>query len=581
MTLHSLQSFADLLDELDIAFCLFDSQDVTQLWNRTFLHFFPEHEGRIFAGEHYRHNLHRFYSARLDASELDKVDIYVERGILRHQSQTRPFQFEHRGRLLKVVAQSIPDVGRARLWREVDGGACHRTDPPQGEPGGWIEELPDGFSIEDAAGRLLQANSRFRGIYGLPAGAEVEGRTLEEIVTAAWRAHAPRRSGRGEEGELIREWKRFAGAPYEIALPHGRWVRVIDERAGSGWIQSAHFDITVFKQQQASLIASERTARDREARLHAIIEQSPSGVVIVDRYGRILEANRLLASMLGTSAAVLGGDTLFRYLHEDDLPPARQALEAIAAGEQATFEHEGRFRAVDGTSIWALSSMAPLQTPSIDGIAAIVQVQDIRARKRAEAERDQLLARLEYMAFHDALTGLANRARFDEALEGLERPEAPVAPDAVAGGVANAHAICLIDLDGFKQINDAGGHAAGDALLAEVGRVLLAAQGRHVLPARLGGDEFGLLLGAEAVADARAIIERILAGIAALRIGRDGRVFSVKASAGMALFRPGSDVKQVLREADDACYRAKRNGVGGVVIADPAPAAAGSARLAR
>ncbi|AOY90837.1 hypothetical protein BKK79_02680 [Cupriavidus sp. USMAA2-4] len=568
MPLHSLQSFADLLDELDIAFCLFDSQDVTRGWNRTFLRFFPEHDGKIFAGEHYRQNLRRFYSARLDASELDKVDLYVERGILRHQSQTRPFQFEHRGRVLKVVAQSIPDVGRARLWREVDSGTCYRTDPPQGDHGGWIEELPDGFSIEDAAGRLLQANSRFRGIYGLPAGAEVEGRTLEEIVTAAWRAQASRRHGPGEEAELIREWKRFAGAPYEIALPHGRWVRVIDERAGNGWIKSAHFDITVFKQQQASLIASERTARDREARLHAVIEQSPSGVMIVDRYGRILEANRLLASMLGTSAAILGGDTLFRYLHEDDLQPARRALEAIAAGEQATFEHEGRFRAVDGTFIWALSSMAPLQTPSIEGIAAIVQVQDIRARKRAEAERDQLLARLEYMAFHDALTGLANRARFDEALEDLDALDAP------AGGDARAHAICLIDLDGFKQVNDVGGHGAGDALLAEVGRVLLAAEGRHVLPARLGGDEFGLLLGAEAVAEARAIIERILAGIDAVRIGRDGRVFSVKASAGMALFRPGSDVKQVLRDADAACYRAKRNGGGGVVMADPVPAAA-------
>src|SRR5690348_3256570 len=92
-----LELVAKILDGLGIAMCVFDSSDRTVLWNDTFLHFFPEHSRHIHKGEPYRQNLERFYHYRLSPEEMTHIGDYIERGVLRHRSQTRPFTFEHRG----------------------------------------------------------------------------------------------------------------------------------------------------------------------------------------------------------------------------------------------------------------------------------------------------------------------------------------------------------------------------------------------------------------------------------------------------------------------------------------------------
>src|SRR5688572_33453704 len=100
-----LAAMAATLEGLRIAMCAFDSEDRTVLWNRTFLEFFPEHDGHVFAGEPYRENLRRYYRERLGADELPDLERHVEEAVVRHRAQSRPFALAHRGRYLRVSSQ--------------------------------------------------------------------------------------------------------------------------------------------------------------------------------------------------------------------------------------------------------------------------------------------------------------------------------------------------------------------------------------------------------------------------------------------------------------------------------------------
>ena len=176
------------------------------------------------------------------------------------------------------------------------------------------------------------------------------------------------------------------------------------------------------------------------------------------------------------------------------------------------------------------------------------------ARMR-QTER-QHVAELTRQAYHDALTGLANRSHL------LDRAETEVAAASAAG---ERLALLLIDLDGFKSVNDTVGHHAGDALLQAVGRRLQRAVRHHDLVARLGGDEFAVLLtrdpdpeAAEAIA--RRLHERLCAPFTV-----DGTRVTVGASIGIAHFPDqAGDMGALMRGSDAAMYRAKRHG-GGVL----------------
>ncbi len=174
--------------------------------------------------------------------------------------------------------------------------------------------------------------------------------------------------------------------------------------------------------------------------------------------------------------------------------------------------------------------------------------------QRSEAET-------RYIAFHDALTGLANRVLFREALE--KRLNEPVSND-------NGIAILFIDLDGFKSVNDTLGHSIGDTLLKQV-----ASEFRDVLPdndliARLGGDEFAILHACdESLKSAIALAEKVIA-IASQQRTVDGQVITVGASVGIVSTFNGIDFPDtLLRNADLAMYRAKSDGRGTYRLFDP------------
>jgi diguanylate cyclase (GGDEF)-like protein len=179
---------------------------------------------------------------------------------------------------------------------------------------------------------------------------------------------------------------------------------------------------------------------------------------------------------------------------------------------------------------------------------------------RTVSELQDIQRHLEHQAFHDPLTGLANRLLFtDRIRHALTRR---------SGNVA----LLYIDLDDFKSINDTLGHEAGDELLQETARRLLASLRTADTPARLGGDEFAVLLVDISEAHTRVVAERILENLRA-PFSLAGRDVPVHASLGVALSDSGAaSVEQLMREADTAMYVSKHGGKRGYSVYEPAAA---------
>jgi diguanylate cyclase (GGDEF)-like protein len=195
--------------------------------------------------------------------------------------------------------------------------------------------------------------------------------------------------------------------------------------------------------------------------------------------------------------------------------------------------------------------------------AVLVAIQDVTERNALEAE-------LRHQAFHDALTRLANRALFsdrvDHALGRCLRNHASVA-------------VLLLDLDGFKTVNDSLGHNAGDALLVGVAGRLAAVLRGGDTAARLGGDEFAILLeDLEHEDDALEVAQRVIDDLAS-PFCLAGKELFVSASVGIALGDHGESADELLRNADAAMYRAKSQGKGCYRVFEPSMHSAALARL--
>jgi diguanylate cyclase (GGDEF)-like protein len=189
----------------------------------------------------------------------------------------------------------------------------------------------------------------------------------------------------------------------------------------------------------------------------------------------------------------------------------------------------------------------------------LVVSEDItESRRRSE--------QLVYDANHDALTGLANRRAFEERLRHALL---------VARAERVDYALCYLDLDQFKAINDSCGHVAGDEFLRQIGRVLQGVVSKRDTLARLGGDEFGVLLERCKVEQARRVADAVLEAVDNLRLSWEDRRFRVGISIGLVpIDHTSESVEAVLGAADAACYAAKEAGRNRIHLydrSDPAP----------
>ncbi len=252
------------------------------------------------------------------------------------------------------------------------------------------------------------------------------------------------------------------------------------------------------------------------------------------------------AELLGE--ADFGGaiETWWERVHPEDLRSLRHQLESHVEGRSPHFEHEHRLRRRGGDYLWVLARGLAVRDAAGRALRMAGSLTDISARKRSE---EQLL----HDAFHDALTGLANRQLFLDRL-GLELEQAQRRP----GG---HFAVLYFDLDRFKNVNDSLGHAAGDVLLRELAHRLHDVLRPGDTVARLGGDEFAVLArGLASPLDAGPIAERIqetLRGAVAL----GSHSIAASASIGIACSSTSYErPDEMLRDADIAMYRAKAAG---------------------
>jgi diguanylate cyclase (GGDEF)-like protein/PAS domain S-box-containing protein len=272
------------------------------------------------------------------------------------------------------------------------------------------------------------------------------------------------------------------------------------------------------------------------------IESSVNGIFIAAAAApdyRLTYVNAAFSRILGSPREAVLGQPCLCTGDDDGLAVIRTA---IAAGRDG-YTILSRLRA-DGTRQWLELFLAPVRNDSGSLSCYVGVLNDVTARKEAERQ-------LAHLAHHDALTGLPNRIRFDQRLhEALGRADP-----------GDGFALCFIDLDRFKLINDSLGHGAGDAVLIEVARRLKAVCRSVDTLARLAGDEFVILLdGAGNTEAAAGIAARVLDAMS-LPVCAGGRDIDVGASLGLALYPgDGPDIETLLRNADAAMYAAKAAG---------------------
>ncbi len=553
MLFSTLHAIGAALDGLGIGFCMFDAKDHAQVWNETFLELFPEHRGHIHKGEHYAHNLRRFYHVRLAGEERQLLERYVAEGLERHRNQHRPYEYEHRGSRIRVSSLPMGRLGRVRVWRRLEasdtrsGGTpgvagaptTERESPARDTALQLLQRLPDGIAVVDAQGLVRWANGSFLALYRSDAIEQVAGRGFAEIYRNAWRAATPPQASL----DMLAENERFCGAPFELELPEDRWVRVIEQPAdpADGEAFFVHVDITAQKRQQRQL-------RDSEARYHLLAEYS-SDVTVAVRGALTTYVSPSVTQTFGWQPDDLIGRSLVEFCHPDDVEALQAALTAPSG--EPDVDYRARAKCRDGGYLWVEARSRVIPTPS--GESLVINIRSIAARKAVEDQLAEANRTLATLASTDPLTGVANRRTFDEALEAEWKR---------AQRGRTSLALLSLDLDNFKSLNDRFGHPAGDEVLRRMAAVFASyARREGDLCARTGGEEFCLLLPNTPLGAAAELAERLRKDVAGTPMPNG--IVRVTVSIGACAIDDHSyrcSPDDLVRSADQALYAAKRSG---------------------
>jgi diguanylate cyclase (GGDEF)-like protein/PAS domain S-box-containing protein len=425
-----------------------------------------------------------------------------------------------------------------------------------------------------AAALVLIGTSDACYAYAALAGAETAGGPADLgrfagfalVVLAARRRDRAGSSDNGGEGTDGQQ-------PFAIVLPYAAVVLALlfSPFQGAGadafatWCRSVLI-LLIVGRQLLTLLENRHLTRHLEARVaartselyaseqrfRALVQQSSDSVAVIAADSTVRYQTESVERIFGWPARQLIGRRLTEITGRRAGPRIAEAIESLRGRPYDTTVFELHLRHRDGRLRLAEMTMTNLlDDPSVGGF--VVNTRDVHDAK-------ELQDQLRHEAYHDGLTGLASRTLFTERLQGALE----------AGGRDDAVAILFLDLDGFKEVNDSLGHAAGDQLLVQVADRLRAAVRAGDTVARLGGDEFAVLVeSAAAVADAEALARRVVAAV-----GRPvpvcGRELHVGASVGLASAADAGDIEQLMRNADLAMYKAKAAGGSGLAAYDPA-----------
>jgi len=284
---------------------------------------------------------------------------------------------------------------------------------------------------------------------------------------------------------------------------------------------------------------------------HAIITLDSIGDVVLrtDINGCIVFINTAGEKMLGLALYEIQGRVISDILHITDnttgIPYASVLVNALASQKEVACEGRSTLHISKQHSIAVDERAAPIFDRTGKIVGGVLCLRDVSiARKNLE--------RRSWEASHDTLTKILNRRAFEEhidtALKQLPRHQ-------------NHHSLCFIDLDRFKIVNDSCGHAAGDELLIQLTQSIQSKIREEDVFARLGGDEFGLLLSGCDASTGKIIAENLIEEINQFQFIWDKQIFNIGLSIGLTVINDSSkSVRDVLGEADLACYRVKENG---------------------
>ena len=403
-----------------------------------------------------------------------------------------------------------------------------------------LSNMAQGLCLFDADLRVVECNERYRELYALPADVAKRGTHLREMV--AYSVAHGRHPGRTADAIMAERLAVFAKGE-EATL---RTTGVDGERTvettyrpidGGGWV-ATYSDITAREQAEAALA-------QQNHRFDAALNNMPHGLSMFDAEERLIVCNRRFAEMYRLPPELAQPGTLF-----DDI------LDYRARTNQSTENALGY--ATNMRRIGEQGKAARYRMPLVDGRTIEVHYEPMRGGGWVVTHQDvtetiRAEARINHLAWHDALTDLPNRLLFQEKLnEALVR---------VPRG--ESVAVLCLDLDRFKFVNDTLGHGIGDELLKLVGERLRKAVRESDTVARLGGDEFAIIQPfVQQPNGATMLASRIIEALSAPFAVGDHQL-EIGTSVGIAVApNDGDTAERLLKNADLALYRAKSDGRG-------------------
>jgi diguanylate cyclase (GGDEF)-like protein/PAS domain S-box-containing protein len=322
----------------------------------------------------------------------------------------------------------------------------------------------------------------------------------------------------------------------------GRACARVDDQGRLRRLIGVELDITERKLYEEALFREKESAQ-------ITLQSIGDGVITCDAHGRVEYLNPVAEELTGWRLEDSLGrtiDEIFRAFHEETCEPLENPL-AVAVRRIRSIKSVRPMLLIrkDGNELYIESTASPIRDGSGTVTGGVLVFHDV-------SESRELNRRLSYHASHDVLTGLVNRREFETRLERALKS---------AKARETSYALCYLDLDQFKIVNDTCGHSAGDALLGQVGALLKSKVRWRDTLARLGGDEFGVLLESCSLEEALRTAETLRESIRNFRYTWEDRTFRLGASIGVVpITAENEDVASVLSAADSACGAAKESG---------------------
>jgi len=417
---------------------------------------------------------------------------------------------------------------------------------------------PDMIFLFDRDGYFVDVNQNALSECGY-AREELIGKDFAKLMGQGYsRAEALSRAEEVPGGEPPTfEWvaRRKDGSEFPVEVRLSTLPNQPESAAEDAFVVAVVRDVTQRRHAQDALY------REKE-RAQTTLQSIGDGVITTDVAGVIDYMNPIASQLTGCSERRARGRPLadvFKVVDEQSREPLADPVQCcLKENELITHAEHGLLTRRDGTEFAVNLTVAPIR--AVDGTVsgAVVAIHDVTKMR-------DIARQLSYQAAHDSLTGLINRREFERRLNHVLES---------ARDEGRSHALCFMDLDQFKVVNDTCGHAAGDELLAQLAEVLKARLRGSDTLARLGGDEFGLLLDSCPPAKAAQIAESLRRVVEEFRFCWEEKRFAVGMSMGLVpISADSSNLTDVLSAADAACYMAKDLGRNRVYVSRPGDAA--------